>query len=74
MDIEESITEIEKICDDYGIVILPIKTRYLERMQILPMIHSAPFDRLIIATALEEGMKLITHDSKIRKYDIELVW
>ena len=74
LDIEESVTDIEKICDEYRITILPIKTRYLERMQILPMIHADPFDRLIIAAALEEGMRLITHDSKIQKYDVELVW
>ena len=74
LDIEESVTDIERICDDYGICILPIKTKYLERVQILPMIHADPFDRLIMATALEEGMKLITHDSKIQQYDVELVW
>lgn len=43
--------------DDNGISILPIKTKYLERVQMLPMIHADPFDRLIMATALEEGMK-----------------
>ena len=65
LDIEESVTDIERICDDYGISILPIKTKYLERVQMLPMIHADTFDRLIMATALEEGMELITHDSKI---------
>lgn len=51
LDIEESVTDIEKICDDYGISILPIKKKYLERVQILPVIHSDPFDRLIIYCA-----------------------
>ena len=57
LDIEESVTDIENICDDYGITIVPIKTKYLERLQLLPMIHSDPFDRLIISTAMEEKMK-----------------
>jgi PIN domain nuclease of toxin-antitoxin system len=74
LDIDESVTDIERICDDYSITILPIKTKYLERLQKLPVIHSDPFDRLIMATALEEGMKLITHDSKIQKYNIDLIW
>lgn len=74
LDIEESVTDIERICDDYGITILPIKTKFLERLQVLPMYHSDPFDRLIIATAIEEEMQLITHDSKIQKYELELVW
>ncbi len=74
LDIEESVTDIESICDNYGIIIVPIKTKHLERLQLLPRIHSDPFDRLIISTAMEEKMKLITHDSKIRQYDIELLW
>lgn len=48
--------------------------RYLERIQQLPLIHGDPFDRLIMATALEEGLSLITHDSNISKYDIDLFW
>lgn len=74
LDIEESITELENTCYHYGIIILPIRTRYLERIQQLPMIHSDPFDRLIMSTALEENLQLITHDEKIRKYNIELFW
>ena len=74
LDMEESITDIERLCDEYGISILPIKTKYLERLQLLPMIHSDPFDRLIMATAIEENMSLITHDSKIRQYDLLLIW
>ncbi|MCI9596999.1 MAG: type II toxin-antitoxin system VapC family toxin [Firmicutes bacterium] len=74
LDIEESITELENTCYCYGIMILPIRTRYLERIQQLPMIHGDPFDRLIMSTALEENLRLITHDEKISKYDIELFW
>lgn len=74
LDIEESVTDIENICIDYGIVVLPIKTQYLERIQKLPLIHADPFDRLIMSTALEENFLLITHDSRISKYDIDLYW
>lgn len=74
LDIEESVTEIADICNDYRIIILPVKMRYLERIQHLPLIHGDPFDRLIMATALEEGLLLISHDSNIRKYDIDLYW
>ncbi len=70
----ESVTDLEEICNDYGITILPVKTRYLEMIQKLPLIHGDPFDRLIMATALEEKLLLITCDSNIRKYDIELLW
>ncbi len=74
LDIEESVTKIADICNDYRIIILPVKVRYLERIQQLPMIHGDLFDRLIMSTALEEGLLLITHDSNIRKYNIDLFW
>ena len=74
LDIEESITDLENICNKYDIMILPVKTRYLERIQQLPMIHGDPFDRLIMATALEENFRLITHDSNIRNFLIDLFW
>ena len=74
LDMEESITDLEAICMMYGINILPIKTQYLERIQRLPMIHGDPFDRLIISTALEEKLVLITHDANIIKYEVELLW
>ena len=74
LDIEETITNLENICIDYGITILPIKIPYLEKIQQLTLIHNDPFDRLIIATALEEKLTLITHDSNIQKYDINLLW
>ncbi len=74
LELEETVTEIADICDGYGIIILPVKIQYLERVQRLPMIHGDPFDRLIMSTALEEGLLLITHDSNIRKYDINLFW
>lgn len=74
LNLAESVTDLEEICNDYGITILPVKTRYLEMVQKLPLIHGDPFDRLIMATALEEKLLLITCDSNIRKYDIELFW
>jgi len=40
----------------------------------LPLIHRDPFDRLIVATALVEGMTLITADENIQKYDISWAW
>ena len=74
LNLAESVTDLEEICNDYGITILPVETRYLEMIQKLPLIHGDPFDRLIMATALEEKLLLITCDSNIRKYDIELFW
>ncbi len=74
LDIEKSITELEEMCYNLQISILPIKSQYLKRIQQLPMLHGDPFDRLIISTALEENLMLITCDMKIKQYDIKIYW
>lgn len=69
LDIPETVKELEKKCEEKQIIILPIKTDYLEMIQNLPMIHADPFDRLIMATAIEENLTLLTDDGKIRLYE-----
>lgn len=39
----------------------------------LPMHHRDPFDRLLIAQCLVEGLTLVTHDGDIAKYDVPII-
>ena len=54
--------------------VLQIEDEYLEGLLVLPFIHKDPFDRLILATAIVEGMTLITADEDIHKYNVPLFW
>ena len=58
--------EINKI----GFELLPISPEYITRLENLPLHHRDPFDRLIISTAIEENMVLITADSNMGLYDV----
>ncbi len=40
----------------------------------LPLHHKDPFDRILIAQARVEGMRLVTADHLIRAYDVPLLW
>jgi len=40
----------------------------------LPIYHSDPFDRMLIAQALAEDMVILTSDRSFRKYPAELLW
>ncbi len=40
----------------------------------LPDHHKNPFDRILIATALCEGMKMVTPDPKIHAYPVPVIW
>ena len=39
----------------------------------LPDIHKDPFDRMLIAQATIERLKLVTRDSCIGKYDVDMI-
>ncbi len=68
LDIKETTSDLERICDEGGIDIIPIKNRYFDTIQELPYIHNDPFDRLIIATAINEELSILTDDEIIKKY------
>jgi PIN domain nuclease of toxin-antitoxin system len=47
--------------------LLPIQA-HATAVESLPSIHNDPFDRMLIAQALTEPMRLITHDRTISQY------
>lgn len=53
---------------------LPIRFAHAERLRSLPMHHADPFDRLLIAQALEEDLTVVTHDRAFERYDVEILW
>ena len=57
---------------DFGL--LPIKTKHVKQLATLPLLHRDPFDRILIASAIAEGMGLITADTNIRLYDVRCLW
>ena len=55
---------------------IPIDNRIAARSVTLPGdFHGDPADRMIVATAREKGMVIITKDERIRKYPhVQTVW
>ena len=49
---------------------LKITWKHTELTRTLPSIHHDPFDRLLIAQALEEGLTLVTRDELIQQYKV----
>lgn len=56
------------------IEIVGVLPEYIKKVEELPYIHRDPFDRLIIATALCEGMTIVTADENVYKYDAKCIW
>jgi PIN domain nuclease of toxin-antitoxin system len=49
---------------------LPVVFAHAERAAVLPEIHRDPFDRMLVAQALVEGLVLVTNDRAITQYDV----
>jgi PIN domain nuclease of toxin-antitoxin system len=47
---------------------LPVKGPHIIRVESLAPIHKNPFDRLLIAQAMVEGITLLTVDSTVARY------
>ena len=61
------------IAVDAGCRPLPISWTHAEAAAALPLHHSDPFDRMLIAQARCEGLSLVSSDAKLRAYDVDLV-
>jgi PIN domain nuclease of toxin-antitoxin system len=53
---------------------LPIRFEHTVRVLALPLHHKDPFDRLLIAQALEESLTIVTKDSLISVYGVATLW
>lgn len=44
------------------------------RLESLPPHHGDPFDRLLIAQAINESLPILTQDEQFRQYPVKLIW
>ena len=60
--------------EGHGFRQINIEPEELDRLQTLPSHHRDPFDRLLIAQALETGAIAITNDRHWKKYRCKVQW
>lgn len=53
---------------------LAIEHSHTLQVASLPPHHRDPFDRLLIAQAMVEGLPIMTADPSFAPYDIEVIW
>ena len=68
VDIDKLVSEIHAS----GFVELPVRAAHAAAVRRLPEIHADPFDRLLIAQATTEPLRLLTSDDNLAGYS-ELV-
>jgi PIN domain nuclease of toxin-antitoxin system len=57
-----------------GFRLLDIELSHVGRVETLDPHHGDPFDRLLIAQALEERLPIVTADAFFGKYGVERIW
>jgi PIN domain nuclease of toxin-antitoxin system len=52
---------------------LDITTAHALGVEALPPLHADPFDRILIAQALSEPLRLLTHDKMVARYSDSII-
>ena len=56
-----------------GYRFLPIEVEHAMAVEDLPAHHADPFDRILVAQALVEPMRLMTHDAAVARYSDTII-
>ncbi|MBW4485399.1 MAG: type II toxin-antitoxin system VapC family toxin [Tildeniella torsiva UHER 1998/13D] len=56
------------------IEVLPIAIDHLNVVAKLPLHHRDPFDRMLIAQAMQESIQVVSADTKFDAYNVERKW
>ena len=65
---------LPEMISQHRIAQMPIAPEAIFEWGRLPMIHRDPFDRMLIAQAACSGCSLVSRDSEIRKYSVQVHW
>jgi PIN domain nuclease of toxin-antitoxin system len=54
--------------------VLQIRGSHVTALAALPMLHKDPFDRILIAQAVAEGLGVVTNDGLMSDYPVQTLW
>jgi len=55
-------------CEQAGYERLSIHERHVLALESLPALHADPFDRMLVAQAVSDGLLVVTHDAELGAY------
>lgn len=64
----------EMMLTNLGFSVLSIDFPHLRCISTLPRVHRDPFDRMMIAQALAEGIPIATRDRIFASYGVQVIW
>jgi PIN domain nuclease of toxin-antitoxin system len=69
-----SVSYIRDEMRNYGMELLPLRYEHILQLEMLPLHHSDPFDRLLVAQAITESLPILSSDKKLSAYPAKLLW
>ena len=70
----EPMAMIDGVLEQEGFEMLPLNLHHARRAGLMTGQHRDPFDRMLAAQGLIEGMTLITRDHEIAAFGCETLW
>jgi PIN domain nuclease of toxin-antitoxin system len=71
---EQLLNSFEVELDEAGFELLPITVGQVRTAGLMQSSHRDPFDRLLAAHALTEGLTLVTADEKVARLGAPVLW
>lgn len=65
--------EFRSVLEDQPFEMLDITAEHAFALKDLPMHHRDPFDRMLVAQAMVEGLTLVTHDIHLKNYPVKII-
>ena len=57
----------------YAFASLPVSLAHAAAVEDLPLHHRDPFDRILVAQAMTEGLRVVTSDERLSQYQISVL-
>jgi PIN domain nuclease of toxin-antitoxin system len=74
LKIRGSFNKLPGILAIHAMNFIPLEFKHLARLNELPLHHRDPFDRLLIAQALEEQLTVVSPDPEFKRYGAPCLW
>ena len=66
-------SDLPELIADSGFDVLPVRWAHARRITELPPHHLDPFDRMLVAQAMEESCVILSRDPHLGAYDVDVV-
>jgi PIN domain nuclease of toxin-antitoxin system len=74
LNLQFEFQELPGFLDELGIEVLPLSFKDTNGYIILPLHHRDPFDRILVAQAMNNSLSIVSADVAFDAYPIKRVW